>query len=270
MAAGVYCRTVRIAVVTGGSTGIGAALARALTESGWRCILLARNLERLQKLAGEIGAEAEGCDVSDRADVDRVAARIAQRHPAVHLLANNAGIPARGTFLELPPERIEQVIRTNYLGGVWCVRAFLPLLEAAAPAQVVNVVSIAGLVTGGAFGPYAAAKHAQLAFSRAIGSELAPRGISVLTVNPGPVETEGFPQRGLQASRLAGRVVLQPDDVARKIVKALERGRAEIVLPRYLRAVALAESLAPTVVSRLVSRGAGRAGAPRGRERPPQ
>jgi uncharacterized protein len=261
---------VRIALVTGGSTGIGAALARALTASGWRCVLLARNLERLQELADEIGGEAEACDVSNRAEVDQVAARIAERHPAVHLLVNNAGIPARGTFLELPPERIEQVIRTNYLGGVWCVRAFLPLLEAAEQAQVVNVVSIAGLVTGGAYGPYAAAKHAQLAFSRAIARELAPSGISVLTVNPGPVETEGFPQRDLLASPIARRAVLQPDDVARKIVKALERGRAEIVLPRYLRAVALAESLAPAVISRLLSRGAGRTGALRGRGRPPQ
>jgi len=260
---------VPIAVVTGGSTGIGAALARALTASGWRCILLARNLEKLQRLAHEIGGEAEACDVSNRAEVDQVAARIAERHPAVHLLVNNAGIPAGGTFLELPPERIEQVIRTNYLGGVWCIRAFVPLLEAAAPAQVVNVVSIAGLVTGGA-GPYAAAKHAQLAFSRAIARELAPRGISVLTVNPGPVETEGFPQRNLLTSPMARRAVLQPDYVARKIVKALERGRTEIVLPRYLRTVALAESLAPTIVSRLVSRGAGRAGALRGRVRPPQ
>jgi short-subunit dehydrogenase len=261
---------VRIAVVTGGSTGIGAALARALTAHGWRCVLLARNLERLQELAEEIGAEAERCDVSDRADVDRVAVRIAERHTAVNLLVNNAGIPARGTFLELPPERIEQVVRTNYLGGVWCVRAFLPLLEAGAPAQIVNVVSVAGLVTGGAFGPYAAAKHAQLAFSRAIARELAPRRISVLTVNPGPVDTEGFPQRDLLASRLAGRAVLQPDEVAERIVKALERGRAEIVLPRYLRTVALAEALAPSLVSRLVSRAAGRAGALRSRARPPQ
>jgi short-subunit dehydrogenase len=260
----------RIAIVTGGSTGIGAALARALTASGWHCILLARNLERLQELAHEIGGEAEACDVSNRAEVDQVAARIAERHPAVHLLVNNAGIPARGTFLELPPERIEQVLRTNYLGGVWCVRAFLPLLEAAAQAQVVNVVSIAGLVTGGAYGPYAAAKHAQLAFSRAIARELAPSKISVLTVNPGPVETEGFPQRDLRTRRLAGRAVLQPEEVAERIVKALERGRTEIVLPRYLRAVALAEAVAPTVISRLLSRGAGRTGALRGRGRPPQ
>ena len=217
----------RIAVITGGSIGIGAALARALTANGWRCVLLARNLERLQVLAEEIGGEAEVCDVSNRAAVDQVAARIAGRHLAVHLLVNNAGIPARGTFLELPPERIEQVVRTNYLGGVWCTRAFLPLLEAAAPARVVNVVSIAGLVTEGAFGPYAAAKHAQLAFSRAIARELASRGISVLTVNPGPVETEGFPQRGKMGNRFLEPTIVEPEDVAKRIVSMVGRGRAE-------------------------------------------
>jgi short-subunit dehydrogenase len=202
--------------------------------------------------------------------VDRVAARVAKRHPAIHLLVNNAGIPAGGTFLELRTERIEEVIRTNYLGGVWCTRAYLPPLEAGAPAHVVNVVSIAGLVTGASSGPYAAAKHAQLAFSRGIGRELEPRGIRVLTVNPGPVETEGFPQRGLVDRPLAGRTVLQPPEVAERILKALERGRSEIVLPRYLRSVALAEAAAPSLVSRFISRAAGRYGGRRDRARRPQ
>jgi uncharacterized protein len=254
---------VRIAVVTGGSSGIGAAVAQALTERGWLCVLLARGRERLEQLADELGAEAEPCDVGDRGAVEQVAARVADRHLAVQLLVNNAGIPGGGTFLELPAERIEEVIRTNYLGGVWCTRAFLGPLEAGAPSHVVNVVSIAGLVTGGASGPYAAAKHAQLAFSRATARELAPRGIRVLTVNPGPVVTEGFPQRDLVGRPLARRTVLQPSEVAERILKALEGARSEIVLPRYLRTVALAEAIAPSLVGRVVSRAAGRAEARR-------
>jgi uncharacterized protein len=261
---------VRIAVITGGSSGIGAALARALTERHWECILLARGRERLEQVAGELGAEPEPCDVGDREAVERVATRVAERHPEIQLLVNNAGIPAGGTFLDLPAERIEEVIRTNYLGGVWCTRAFLPLLEAGAPAHVVNVVSIAGLVTGGVWGPYAAAKHAQLAFSRGIARELAPRGIRVVTVNPGPVVTEGFPQRDLVGRPLARRTVLQPAEVADRILKALERGRSEIVLPRYLRTVALAEAVAPSIVGRLVSRASGRDGARRDRGRRPR
>ena len=138
-----------------------------------------------------------------------------ERHPQVKLLVNNAGIPARATFLDGDPERIEQVMRTNYLGGVWCLRAFLPGLEAARPSDVVNVVSVAGTVAFPPSGPYSASKHAQLAFSRATSASLRRRGISVHTVNPGFVETEGFPQRAVLRSPFFRRTVLEPEDVAR-------------------------------------------------------
>ena len=93
----------RVAVVTGGSSGIGAATARLLTARGWHCILIARGAERLEAVAAEIGAEAEVCDVSQRTQVDELAARIAKRHPAVGLLVNNAGFTGRRGFLELKP-----------------------------------------------------------------------------------------------------------------------------------------------------------------------
>src|SRR6476469_10605083 len=95
----------RVAVITGGSSGIGAALARDLTGAGWRCVLVARGEERLRELAEEIGAEAEVCDVGDRAAVDALAARVTARHPQVKLLVNNAGIPARADFFTSEPER---------------------------------------------------------------------------------------------------------------------------------------------------------------------
>jgi short-subunit dehydrogenase len=248
---------IRVAVVTGGSSGIGAAVARLLTRRGWRCVLLARGQARLEALAAEIGAEAEVCDVGDRAQVEDVAARVASRHRAVHLLVNNAGIPGRGKFLDLDAERIEEVVRTNYLGSVWTTRAFLPLLEAAGSAHLVNVVSVAGLVAHGASGPYSASKHAQLAFSRGVGTELARRGIRVHTVCPGPVETPGFPQRSLRRP-VVRRSVLLPDQVAETIMAAVERDRAEVVVPRYLRLAAVAQAVLPTTVTRLASRVRGR------------
>jgi short-subunit dehydrogenase len=257
---------VRIAVITGGSSGIGEAIARALSGRGWGCVLLARDRGRLERVAEEIGAEHAVCDVSDRSQVEAVAARIGARHPAVHLLVNNAGFTRRKGFLELPPGEIEDVVRTNYLGSVWCLLAFLHLLEAARPADVVNIVSVAGTVAHGSSGPYAAAKHAQLAFSRAVTVELAPRGIRVHTVNPGPVETPGFPQRMLLGRQVARRVVLMPDAVAEAVLGALERGRTEVVVPRYLRAAGAAQALAPATLARLVSRASGLPGAPPGRE----
>jgi short-subunit dehydrogenase len=239
-------------VVTGGSSGIGAALARKLAAGGWRCVLLARGRERLERLAAEIDAEAEVCDVADRDAVGRVAAAVGERHDAVHLLVNNAGIPGRAGFLELPADRIEEVVRVNYLGGVWCLRAFLPLLEAGAPADLVNVASVAGTVSVGPSGPYSASKHAQLAFSRSVTAELAPRGIRVHSVNPGFTETEGFSHdRIARRGRWGARLVMRPERVADAILRTVERGRTEVFVPSGFRAVAALQGLAPGSVTRL-------------------
>jgi uncharacterized protein len=194
----------KVAVVTGGSSGIGAAIARTLARRGWRLVLLARGEERLREVAREVGAEHEVCDVADRAEVDRVAAAVRERHPAIRLLVNNAGIAGRGGFLDLEPEQIEQLVRTNYLGSVWCLRAFLPALEAGAPADVVNIASVAGTIAAGHSGPYSASKHAQIAFSRSVGVELAGSGVTVHTINPGFIDTPGFPNRSRFRNRLLG------------------------------------------------------------------
>ena len=246
----------QVAVVTGGSSGIGAATAGKLAGRGWHCVLLARGEERVRAVAEELGAEWETCDVGDREAVERTAAAIVERHPQIGLLVNNAGIPARGGFLGASAETIDDVTRTNYLGAVWCLRAFLPALESAAPADVVNVVSVAGTVATGAAGPYMASKHAQLAFSRATHSELKPRGIRVHTVLPGFVETPGFPQRARFSNRLVRSLVIEPDEVAERIVAAVERGRREIFVPRLYRIAPLAQALLPGVIAHFGGRGA--------------
>jgi uncharacterized protein len=245
----------QVAVVTGGSSGIGAAVARKLTERGWSCVLVARGEERLRAVAEELGAEWEQCDVGDRSAVERTAAAILERHPEIGLLVNGAGIPGRGGFLRTDPELIEQVTRTNYLGGIWCLRAFLPALEAAAPSHVVNVVSVAGTVSSGASGPYSASKHAQLAFSRATRGELRQRGISVHTILPGFVETPGFPQRKRFSSRLWQAIVIEPEEVAKRVVDAVVNDRGELFVPRYYRVATLAQTLAPGLVAHAQKRG---------------
>ncbi len=242
----------RVAVITGASSGIGAATARALARDGWRCVLVARRQERLEPLAAELGGEWELCDVGDREAVERLAATVLGRHPRIDLLVNNAGIPGRGDFLTLEPERIEAVVRTNYLGSVWCARAFAPGL--AAGSRVINVVSVAGTVAFGPAGPYAASKHAQLAFSRSLAALLGPRGVSVHTVCPGFVETEGFPQRAVLASRFFRRAVISPEDVAAHILRVIAKDRRESFVPRWYRAFAIGQVLAPSLVARLAAR----------------
>lgn len=216
-------------------------------------MLLARGRDRLERAASDLDAEAEQCDVSDRKQVEDVARRVGERHAAIHLLVNNAGIPAGGGYLELPAERIEEVMRTNYLGGVWCVRAFLPLLERGAPSDVVNVASVAGTVTAATSGPYAASKHAQLAFSRSVAADLGERGIRVHSVNPGPVPTDGFPQQQMLAGRFSRHLVVSPDAVAAAIARAVERDRREIFIPQIFRVAGAVQALLPGTVSRVAA-----------------
>jgi len=246
---------VRIAVVTGASSGIGEATARLLAQKGWQCVLVARREERLRALADELGAEVELCDVADRAAVEAMAGRILERHPAVHLLVNNAGMPARGTVLVVDPDLVRRVMEVNYLGGVWCTRALLPGLRwaasAGAGAHVVNLVSVAGTVAFAPAGAYAASKHAQLAYSRSLSAALRGSGISVHTVLPGFVETEGFPQRNVLKSRLLGRFVIQPPRVAEAVVDAVEKGKREVTVPWFpYRLISVTQALAPGLVAR--------------------
>ncbi len=248
----------RVAVITGASSGIGEATARELARGGWRCVLLARRADKLEQIAAEIGGEWEVCDVRDRVQVEDVAARVLERHASVTLLVNNAGVPGRGTFVSSSPEMIERVTETNYLGNVWCARAFLPGLQAAARsggAHVVNIVSVAGTIAFAPAGPYAGAKHAQLAFSRSLAATLRADRIQVHTLLPGFVETEGFKPRTTLRSSIMRRFVIDSDDVARAILKMIEKGKREMTVPWFpYRPVSIVQALFPDLIAALVGR----------------
>ena len=180
--------------------------------------------------------------------------RSAERLSALHLLVIIAGIPGRGGFLDIEPGRIKEVIDTNYLGNVWTMLALVPLLEAGAPSQSVTVASVASVIPGGAGGPYTASKHAQLAFSRAIASELAPRGIRVHAVKPGFAETEGFPQERFLTNPIARWMVLSEDDVAKAIMRVVHRKRRESFAPKFYAPAGMLAGIIPVTMSRLLGR----------------
>ena len=243
-------------MITGASSGIGEATARELRRRGWHCVLVARREELLRTLAEELDGEFEICDVSDRTAVEAMATRVLERHPSVTLLVNNAGIPARGTFLTVDDDLIERVMAVNYLGSVWCARALMPGLQEAGRnggAHVVNLASVAGTVAFAPAGAYAASKHAQVAFSRSLGAALAGTGIRVHTVVPGFVETEGFPQKGVLASRVLSWFVIEPPRVAKAIADAVDKNRGEVVVPWFpYRLIGLAQAALPGVMARFV------------------
>jgi NAD(P)-dependent dehydrogenase (short-subunit alcohol dehydrogenase family) len=227
-----------VAVVTGASSGIGAALCRRLRAGGWHVVGVSRT-------AAPDADEHEACDVADREALEEVAARVLERHPKIDVLVCNAGVAGRQDFLVADPETIERTIGVNYLGAVWTLRAFRPGLTEGS--HLVNVVSVAGLI---AIGPYSASKHAQLAFSRSVAVELAAHGVKVHTVCPGFVDTPGFPQRHRFRGLTYRVVVVSLDLVVDRIMGAIEHDRREIVIPRwYLPAVWL-QALIPGIFAR--------------------
>jgi NAD(P)-dependent dehydrogenase (short-subunit alcohol dehydrogenase family) len=231
----------RVAVVTGASSGIGAELCRRLAADGWRVVGLSRR-------PAPDAHEHEECDVSDHGALAAAATRVLERHPRIDLLVNNAGLKGPAAFLGADPEELERHMRTNYLGSVWCLNAFLPGLGPGA--HVVNMVSVAGTVS---YGPYSATKHAQLAFSRSVAVELAGRGVSVHTINPGFVDTPGFPQQGRFPFPL-GYLVAYPPLVVDRTLRAIEFDQREITVPRWYAPASWGQALIPGIYARVLSR----------------
>ena len=232
-------------------SGIGAAVARKLAEREWLCVLVGRREDRLRRRPRKIGGEYEVCDVADRDAVERIAARVRERHPEIGLLVNNAGVAGRGDFLDLPPERIEELIRINYLGSVWCLQAFLP--GARSCGSVAPGERRLGRGNGRASGRTrrrSTRSWPSPARSRA-SSGLA--GSTCTRSTPGSSHTEGFPQDWLLRGRFR-RVVVGPERVADSVVRAIERDRAEIFVPRWYRAAAIAQALVPGTFRRVSTR----------------
>ena len=177
----------KTAVVTGASSGIGAATARALAGDGWKVVLGARRLERLRRLAVEIGAEALALDVSEPSSVAEFAAAV----PSCELLVNNAG-GALGLdpLAEADEEQWRSMYESNVMGTMRVTRALLPHLLESGDGHVVAVTSIAGFETYRGGAGYAAAKHAQRAVLQTLRLELLGAPVRVTEVAPGMVETE--------------------------------------------------------------------------------
>jgi uncharacterized protein len=248
----------RIAVVSGASTGIGEVTARALSAIGWRCVLIARRRDLIEQVAADIGGIAAPCDVLDRAAVTALGERLVAEHGAIGMLVNNAGALSRGTAVEVDLDELERVTRLNYLSGVWLTRAVLPGLltsaETGEATHVVNLASIGGVVSFPAGAAYSASKHAQVAFSRSLAAALRPRGVRVLTVMPGFVVTEGFPHPRFWETRFGRRFVVGPDVVAKAILAAIDRGKDEVVVPRFPYGLApLAEAVLPSITGRVLA-----------------
>jgi NADP-dependent 3-hydroxy acid dehydrogenase YdfG len=177
----------KVAAITGASSGIGAAAARALTQDGFQVVLGARRLQRLEELAAELGGEAVALDVTDPDSVEEFAARL----PRCDVLVNNAG-GAHGLepLGEADEDKWRTMYEANVLGTMRMTRALLPRLVASGDGHVVSITSIAGFEAYRGGAGYIAAKHAQRSILRVLRLELLGEPVRVTEIAPGMVETE--------------------------------------------------------------------------------
>ncbi len=182
----------KLALVTGGSRGIGRAIAAALVERGVRVVLTGRSEARAQETAEELGSGAQGLamDVSDREAVVRVIKSVLEEHARIDILVNNAGITRDNLLMRMKPEEWDAVMATNVNALYYCSQAVLRPMIRQRSGRVINMSSVVGLTGNAGQVNYAASKAAILGFTKALAREVASRNVTVNAIAPGYIETD--------------------------------------------------------------------------------
>ena len=254
-----------VAVVTGAASGIGRAVVLELAQRGATVAMIDTDRAGLAEVARATARSTPFvCDVRDPDALARVADEIMRTHGRVDVVVNNAGVSVAGSVEALTLEQLQHAMDVNYWGVVHGCRAFLPALRATAAdgshTALCNVLSDFALFTLPTKSAYAASKHAAHAFTLALGAELAGSGVTVTAVYPGATAT-ALVARGVavdtekqarEAAMLArGRA---PEEVARRLVRAVERGRRRVLIGRDTRLLDFATRVAPGLVQAAVRR----------------
>jgi NAD(P)-dependent dehydrogenase (short-subunit alcohol dehydrogenase family) len=246
-----------VAVVTGASSGIGAAIARDLASRGTTVVACARRREPLERVVekcrrGAPASEAVVCDVGEREQVEGLVRDVLARHGRIDVLVNNAGIPMRVHATRLTAEQVERVMRIDFLGAVWATLAALPSMLARRSGHIVNVSSVAGRLPSPREAAYTAAKHALAGWTETLAVDLEGTGVRAHLVNPGPIRTEIW-EKVDEPPAYRGRMY-PPEGVAAAVRSCLERDRLEVWYPRRLAPLELARILAPRAFVRSLAR----------------
>jgi short-subunit dehydrogenase len=247
-----------VALVTGASAGIGAAISRELAARGHGLVLVARRRERLLELAKELSeahgirAEAIGCDLSKSASVARLPGRIESLGLDVEILVNNAGFATGGPFHESDPERELEQVRVLVEAVVALTSAYAPQMAQRGQGGILNVASTAAMQPLPYSAGYSAAKAYVLAFSEAIHEELGGLGVTVTALCPGPVRTDFWEIANWQVASgksferaLPSPALISPEQAARAGVEGLASGRRVVIPGLPMRAAMEASRLLP-------------------------
>ena len=249
----------QVAIVTGASSGIGQRLAIDFAARGATVIGCSRSPERQQETANELKrynstSAMMVCDVGDPKQVRGMVENVLAQFGKIDILVNNAGFGAYRSFAESSTESIESMLRTNYLGTVYCIKEVLASMIARRSGHIVNISSVSGKVGMPNIASYCATKFAQIGLSESLYHELKPLGIHVSVVCPGPVRTKFHLLFDDFAPNAPGFIVLDAAAVSRAVIKALETKKFEIVLPKFLAFVCFLKGAMPGVVRFLTAR----------------
>jgi NADP-dependent 3-hydroxy acid dehydrogenase YdfG len=224
----------KVALVTGASRGIGAAVARSLAAEGVRLALASRSGDDL----GLDGAVARRCDVRRPDDLEALVAEAVERFGGIDILVANAGVGAYGPFLDLPADQLEEMVDVNVKGTLYAVRAALPHLLESDAADIVTLASEAGRRGLPLEAVYCASKFAQVGFTRALDHELREHGVRCSNVCPGGVATDFAMGRGRSPDMPALAAMMTPEDVAEVVLFVINRPRNHRILETAVRPVA--------------------------------
>jgi uncharacterized protein len=237
-----------VAVVTGASSGIGAASAVELVQRGAIVVAVARREARLRDVVAQLGPAASYvvCDVASDESVLAAARAVLDRHGRIDLLVNNAGTPLHRAFLDTPLADMAQVMDVNWLGQLRWMKAALPSMVGRGRGSVVNVASAAGLAPWTWEAAYSASKAAVIALTEAAAPELARVGVHCAWVAPGLVRTEIFSDEALRhVPPRVRRSFMEPRVVAAAICDLIEREGAGVSVPRAIGFPPLVRQLLP-------------------------
>lgn len=261
----------KVVLITGGSRGLGLALAKEFAANGARVAICARDEEDLRKLRDEFASRGDHffstqCDVADRAQVQTMLASVENKFGQVDVLVNNAGTILVGPMEHMTIEDFEEVMRINFWGAVHTTLGVLPGMRQRHHGRIVNITSIGGKVAFPHLLPYTASKFALVGFSEGLRTELAKDGIWVTTVVPNLMRigsprnadfkgnhekeyvwftlTDSLPGTSISAER-----------AARQVVRACQNGEGEIVIGLPAKLAIIANGVAPGLISDLLAAG---------------
>ncbi len=229
----------KVAIVTGGASGIGAATSRLLARQGARVVVTSElRASAMQRMCDEIiasggAAHAIQCDITERNEVASMFAQVEREHGRLDILVQSAGVCHWGPFEDMPAEKIAAMFAVNVLGPISVMQLAIPAMRRTGGGAIVNIASGAAILGVGQFAAYAASKAAIMHFTRTLAPELRRSSIRVNTVGPGSVRTPmlGFTEDALTPSQIAslekrasgtispyGNAMMEPDDIAQVIL----------------------------------------------------